>query len=143
MPRSRELTHLLPHLIFSRVGFFKAPLTSVNLLRNDIGETAADIVRAAEQHGKIQTLCGIKPGQENVDFSDRDLKAADAALLAYDIKVNAPLKTLILWNNQIGDEGAKAIAAVLPRCVQLRNEMRSELSPTIVNFKCCCNSMMI
>ena len=50
MPKSRELTHLLPHLIFSRVGFSKAPL-----------------------------------------------------------------KTLNLWNNQIGDEGAKAIAAVLPQ----------------------------
>ena len=104
---------------------FSAPLTSVNLLKNDIGEAAADIVRAAEQHGKIQTLCGIKPDQEKADFSEQSLKAADAVLLAYDIKVNAPLKTLILWDNNIGVEGAKAIAAVLPRCVQLQNCMRS------------------
>ena len=72
------------------------PLTSVNLLRNDIGEAAADIVRAAEQHGKIQTLCGIKPDQEEADLSGNSLEAADAALLVYDIKVNASLTKLKL-----------------------------------------------
>ena len=102
-----------------------APLTSVNLLGNGIGEAAADIVRAAEQHGKIQTLCGIKPDQEKADLSNQCLKPSDAVLLAYDIKVNAPLKTLNLFDNRIGVEGAKALAAALPRCVQLRNEMRS------------------
>ena len=90
-------------------------MTSVNLLKNDIGEAAADVVRAAEQHGKIQTLCGIKPDQKEADFSYQSLKAADAVLLAYDIKVNAPLKSLNLWNNQIGAEGATAIAGALPR----------------------------
>ena len=85
-----------------------APLTSVNLLRNDIGEAAADIVRAAEQHGKIQTLCGIKPDQEAANFSSQSLKPADAVLLAYDIKVNAPLKTLDLRSNYL-DEAAKAL----------------------------------
>ena len=115
MPRSRELTHLLPHLIFSRVGFFKAPLTSVNLLGNEIGEAAADIVRAAEQHGKIQTLCGIKPDQEEADFSEQRLEAADAILLAYDIKANTQLASLRLGTNSISVEGAKAIAAALPR----------------------------
>ena len=78
------------------------PLTSVNLLRNDIGEAAADIVRAAEQHGKIQTLCGIKPDQKEAAFSRMGLKAADAVLLAYDIKVNTPLTTLNIASNGIG-----------------------------------------
>ena len=90
-------------------------MTSVNLLSNDIGEAAAEVVRAAEQHGKIQTLCGIEPDQKEADFSKQYLKAADAVLLAYDIKVNAPLTTLNLHGNDIGDEGAKAIAAALPR----------------------------
>ena len=109
------------------VGFYlvSAPLTSVNLLKNDIGEAAADIVRAAEQHGKIQTLCGIKPDQKEADFSQNGLKAADAVLLAYDIKVNAPLTDLDISGNEIGVEGAKAIAAVLPKCVQLQHGMRS------------------
>jgi hypothetical protein len=107
-----------------------APLTSVNLLRNEIGEAAADIVRAAEQHGKIQTLCGIKPDQKEADFSQNGLKVADAVLLAYDIKVNAPLTDLNLRNNRIGVEGAKAVAAALPRCVQLQNGMRSAQLPS-------------
>ena len=91
------------------------PLTSVNLLSNDIGEAAADVVRAAEQHGKIQTLCGIKPGQKEADFSYKGLNAADAVLLAYDIKVNTPLTNLNLEFNNIGKEGAIAIVAALPR----------------------------
>ena len=159
-------------------------MSSVNLLGNGIGEAAADIVRAAEQHGKIQTLCGIKPDQKEANFSSQELKDADAVLLAYDIKVNAPLKSLSIGTNKLGVEGvgvlceslktnttletldmqgarenklgaaeakiianmlkvnapltdldislnnigvdgAKAIAAVLPRCVQLQNGMRS------------------
>ena len=73
-------------------------------------------MRAAEQHGKIQTLCGIKPDQKKAGFSrGRGLKAADAVLLAFDIKVNAPLTTLDVGGNEIGVEGAKAIAAALPR----------------------------
>ena len=82
-------------------------------------------MRAAEQHGKIQTLCGIKPDQKEANCLGWPLKAADAVLLAYDIKVNAPLKTLNLLANEIGIEGTKAIAAALPRCVQLQNSMRS------------------
>ena len=85
-----------------------APLTSVNLLKNDIGEAAADIVRAAEQHGKIQTLCGIKPDQKEADFSGQRLNAADAVLLAYDIKVNAPLTKLDLRSNDL-DDAAKTL----------------------------------
>ena len=103
-------------IIAELVSMATFPLTSVNLLQNEMGEAAAaDVVRAAEQHGKIQTLCGIKPDQKEADFSQFGLKAADAVLLAYDIKVNAPLKTLDLWANDIGVEGAKAIAAALPR----------------------------
>ena len=38
---------------------------------------------------------------------------------------SAPLTDLNIRENKIGVEGAKAIAAVLPRCVQLQNCMRS------------------
>ena len=89
------------------------PLNSVNLLRNDIGEAAADIVRAAEQHGKIQTLCGIKPDQKAANFQRCGLKAADAVLLAYDIKVNTPLKSLSIGKNNLGDEGVSALCESL------------------------------
>ena len=72
-------------------------------------------MRAAEQHGKIQTLCGIKPDQKEADYTDLWLEAADAVLLAYDIKVNTPLTDLNLARNMIRNEGAIAIAQALPR----------------------------
>ena len=113
-------------IIASLMSMANAPLTSVNLLRNDIGEAAADIVRAAEQHGKIQTLCGIKPDQKEADFSCKSLKAADAVLLAYDIKVNAPLTTLNISYNSLGVEGAKAIAGALPRYDSARRALSND-----------------
>ena len=93
---------------------FSSPLTSVNLLRNDIGDGVAAVIAAAEQNGKIKTLCGIKPDQTEADFSGRGLKPADAQLLAFDLKFSSPLTNLNLWNNKIGVKGTKALAAVLP-----------------------------
>ena len=97
MPRSRELTHLLPHLIFSRVGFFKAPLNKLKL--ND----------AELPIGELKTAT-------SVDLSSKRLLPTDAIIIASLMSmVNAPLKTLNLYFNQIGVEGAKAIARALPR----------------------------
>ena len=47
-------------------------------------------------------------------FSDT-LGASGAKLIAEMLKVNTPLTTLNLWSNEIGVEGAKAIAGALPR----------------------------
>ena len=84
------------------------------LLRNDIGDGAAAVIAAAEQNGKIKTLCGIKPDQTEADFSQWSLKPADAQLLAFDLKFSSPLTSLNLYRNKIGKEGAAALAAVLP-----------------------------
>ena len=90
-------------------------LTSVNLLRNDLGGGAAAVVAAAKQHGKIKTLCGIEEGKTEVDFRFQHLKAPDAALLSFDLEVNRALTSLNLRSNGIGDGGAQAIAAALPQ----------------------------
>ena len=97
------------------VRFFISPLTSVNLLRNDIGDGAAAVIAAAEQNGKIKTLCGIKPDQTEANYRQWGLKPADAQLLAFDLKFSSPLTTLDLGRNNIGVEGAKALADVLPK----------------------------
>ena len=89
-------------------------MTSVNLLGNDIGDGAAAVIAAAEQNGKIKTLCGIEPDQTEANFSRQNLKPADAQLLAFDLKFSSPLKTLNISVNEIGKEGAAALAAVLP-----------------------------
>ena len=80
------------------------------------------------------SLCGIKPDQKEVDFSYQSLKAADAVLLAYDIKVNAPLTDLNLRSNNIGVEGAKAIAAALP--LRLAASLRTWLVQTAFSVSC-------
>ena len=101
--------------MFARYFFdFNSPLTSVNLLRNAIGDGAAAVIAAAEQNGKIKTLCGIKPDQTEANFINQYLQAADAQLLAFDLKFSSALKTLNLFGNNIGKEGAAALAAVLP-----------------------------
>ena len=52
----------------------------------------------------------------SVDLSSKRLQPTDAIIIASLMSmVNAPLKTLNLYYNQIGVEGAKAIAAVLPQ----------------------------
>ena len=90
-------------------------MISVNLLGNGIGDAAAAVITAAEQNGKIKTLCGIKADQTEADFSQLSLKPADAQLLAFDLKFSSALTTLNLRSNIIGVEGGKAIAEVLPK----------------------------
>ena len=94
--------------------FFNSPLTSLNLLKNVIRGGAAAVIAAAEQNGKIKTLCGIKPDQTEADFSAGYLTPADVQLLAFDLKFSSPLKELNISDNSIGKEGAAALAAVLP-----------------------------
>ena len=103
-----------------------SPLTSVNLLRNDIGDGAAAVIAAAEQNGKIKTLCGIKPDQTEANFSQWGLKPADAQLLAFDLKFSSPLVSVNLLKNDLGDglEASRcAVVGVRPE-VQQRAEKR-------------------
>eukprot|EP00936_MAST-01D_sp_MAST-1D-sp1_P002660 g2660.t1 len=94
---------------------FNRALTSVNLLKNDLGGGAAAVVAAAKQHGKIKTLCGIAEGKTELSFYNQGLRAPDAVLLSFDLEFNRALTSLILVNTQIGAGGAKAIADVLPQ----------------------------
>ena len=51
-----------------------------------------------------------------MDLSRKRLQPTDATIIASLMSmVNAPLKSLNLYFNQIGVEGANAIAAALPR----------------------------
>ena len=99
---------------------FNRALTAINLLYNNLGDGAAAVVAAAERHGNIKTLCGIRPDQTEANFkrwlvSDPILKAADALLLSFDLKFNRALTSLNLFGNEIGAGGAKAIADALPQ----------------------------
>ena len=52
------------------------------------------LVAAARELPQLVTLCGIKPEQEAVDFSERRLDVGDAKLLAFDLSKNQTIKTL-------------------------------------------------
>ena len=90
-------------------------LTSLNLLKNQLGGGAAAVVAAAKQQGNIKTLCGIEEGKTEVGFSGGGLKAPDAVLLSFDLEFNRALTSLNLRANKIGAGGAKAIADSLPQ----------------------------
>ena len=52
----------------------------------------------------------------SVDLSGKNLQPTDAIIIASLMSmVNAPLKTLVLYMNGIGVEGAKFLAAALPK----------------------------
>ena len=66
--------------------------------------------------GKKNLLIDELKTMEKIDLSIEKLEAGGAAVIAqFMTLVNAPLTTLFLNDNGIGAEGAKAIAAALPR----------------------------
>ena len=112
------LTNLLSVEHFCPLNFrVSRSLTSVNLLRNNLGDGAAAVVAAAKQNGNIKTLCGTKEGQSELKHigSRRSgfLKAPDAVLLSFDLEFNRALTSLDLAGNEIGAGGVEAIAGSL------------------------------
>ena len=92
---------------------FNRSLTSVNLLKNNLGDGAAEIVAAARRQGNIRTICGIEEGKIEVDFSYKSLEAPDAVLLSFDLEFNRALTSVNLGVNSIGDEGTAALSEAL------------------------------
>merc|ERR1711908_68463 len=88
-------------------------LTSVNLLKNDLGDGAAAVVAAAKQHGKIKTLCGIAEGKTEVSVYAQSLILPNAVLLSFDLEFNRSLKYADFSANSIGDEGTAALSDAL------------------------------
>ena len=92
------------------------PATSVlkncNLLKNwcDV-ELAKKLAKMGAEKGIM--LSGMTCDQTEADFSHQSLKPADSILIASDLQFMAALTELTLWSNNIGDDGAKAIAEAL------------------------------
>ena len=91
-------------------------LNSINLLRNDLGEDGlAHIAAAWEQNTTLKSICGIAVGATTANLSSQNLKAADARIIALELRFNRALTSLDLRENRIGAGGAKAIADSLPQ----------------------------
>merc|ERR1711998_57717 len=93
----------------------------LELFFNDIGAEGASKLAAILKETKISKLNvdghalqidelkGTKP-TEKIDLSNKRLRVASAIIIASCIKENGVLKELNLHNNQIGDQGAIALA---------------------------------
>ena len=87
-------------------------MTTLNLERNQIGVEGVGVI--CESLKSNTTLKTLNMAGSPFDTSDR-LGPAEAKIIAKMLKINAPLKNLNLYHNEIGAEGATAIAAALPR----------------------------
>ena len=65
-----------------------------SLLNNKLGDGADTLVAAAHELPQLVTLCGIQPGQEDIDFAGGGLDAGDAKLLAFDLSKSRSITTL-------------------------------------------------
>ena len=81
------------------------------MLSSDIRDGAAAVIAAAEQNGKIKTLCGIKPDQTEASYYEQKLQPADAQLLAFDLKFSSPLTALDLRATSLDETSKQAVRA--------------------------------
>ena len=112
------LTTLIP--LFASLSIFNSPLKNLNLCGNDLGSESKTIAQAVLLHTSMEVFCEI-PMKElraesltELDMKRKYIGAHGAIVLTELLKVSSPLKELNLWNNNIGKEGAAALAAVLP-----------------------------
>jgi hypothetical protein len=95
-------------------------LSSANLLGNYIPvEQAQELVKIMQAKEKLTTLCGLSKEETELDFSDQNLGAGDAVLIANDISDMGAMTSLNLALNRIGSEGAKHIAEAIKVSVLL------------------------
>jgi hypothetical protein len=92
----------------------KGSLSSLNILKNNIGEQAQALIKIKHEK-KMITLCGLKCDETELNLSGKMRGAADALVLADEIKDMGSLVSLSLAENGLGVEGAKHIAEVLPK----------------------------
>jgi Ran GTPase-activating protein (RanGAP) involved in mRNA processing and transport len=89
-----------------------AVLKNCNLLENSLDiESATMLAKIGAERGIM--LSGMKRDQTEANLSSKGLRSADAILIGSDLQFMAVLTELSLFHNNIGDNGAKAIAEAL------------------------------
>jgi hypothetical protein len=92
-------------------------ILSVNLLKNDIPmEQAKALASALKGHPTLKSLCGNSGDETELDMSSKEIGPDGAIMLAPEIAGNGAMTSLNLASNKLGIEGAKTIAACLPKC---------------------------
>ena len=90
--------------------FFNSALKSANLGMNDIGDEGVIAISEALKTNSTLTELGL----DSLSRSTNKIGPAGAQALAHMLKVNSALVSLNIEDNEIGDEGTAALAAVLP-----------------------------
>ena len=86
---------------------FNSALTSVNLLKNDLGDDGlAHIATAWEQSSTLKSICGIAAGATTANLSQQRLGAADVRIVALELRFNRSLTSVNLLKNNLGDGAA-------------------------------------
>jgi hypothetical protein len=80
-------------------------LSVLNLLNNSFCKEQFDMLVKCLVHSKksLNSLCGMKPGEETVDLSGRNLEPVDAMFFAYDMRNNESLLDLNISSNAVGE----------------------------------------
>jgi hypothetical protein len=93
-------------------------ILSANILLNDIGiDQAKDLVGILKEHPTLKSLCGNKGNETELDLRGKMRGAGDAIMLVPEIVDNEAMTSLNLASNKLGVEGAKIIAACIPKCM--------------------------
>ena len=88
-------------------------MSSLNILKNNIGAEQAQALIKIKQENKLITLCGLKGDETELHLSGKMSGAADALMLAEDIKDNGAMSILNVSDNSLRAEGAKALAPAM------------------------------
>ena len=92
-------------------------ILSVNLLKNKICvEQAKALASILKEHPTLKSLCGNSGEETELDMSGKKIGAEGAIMLAPEIADNGAMTSLNLASNGFGVEGAKVIAACVPKC---------------------------
>jgi Ran GTPase-activating protein (RanGAP) involved in mRNA processing and transport len=105
------------------------PLSSLNILRNSIGEEQARALIKIKHEKKMITLCGLKGdetelnlrGKLNDRAADGSWQIADAMMLAEEIKDMGSLSSLDISGNELnnGSRGMQELAPALAKSTTL------------------------
>jgi hypothetical protein len=90
-------------------------ISSVNLLNNNIGiDQAKNLVSILKEHPTLNTFCGIKGNETELDMSGKMDGAGDAIMLVAEIVGNGALSKLNLKDNKLATaEAGEALGEAL------------------------------
>jgi hypothetical protein len=85
---------------------------------NRIGkEHLSKLQEIMRSNPNLISLCGIADDATEADLSGLEMDADDAIILAAELPDKGAMTSLSLASNDLGVEGAKIIAAFLPKCM--------------------------